>query len=520
MRGIIVAGAFLLVASGWPTGSHDVRRTSQSDVRGPRTANRVSSVVLSAEQTINMPVTVADDGTVFAGTWGVVRSGGSVVRSTWDKFDGKVFAFDRLLERRWERRLDLVPYCYAYGERPQTPGFCPNGGTINGYNGTVEGVITLDPARGRLYAGRGDGKLYAIDAATGAILWRFTTFNPLDKSDPEGGGEVVAGPLVGTGGVVYFATVRAGDYETNAVYAVGPDGSLLWRYPSAAASMAHVVWAAPALSPDGRTLYVAGGWGPAADEWNVDLPGAVYAFDAANGSLRWVFHPVNEAEWWKPTVWTTKLAVGTDGTIYGAGTERTFGAGNAVLYALRDLGTSATYAWPRMVDLDRDRAAFASGIALRETGGHTRRVYATSGNPFSVLAQGYAPGGKLAAVDASTGGVLWRFDPELHGGTGSMTGMAVDAEGMIYTGVAGATSGGRVFAVREDGSLLWQFTLGGLLEWAHPVLGPAGDLYVGDSRRCIWMAFPIESGLCSAFDIDPRLYLIEREESRRRSVRH
>lgn len=518
MRGAIIVGAMLFIASGWPTQSHDARRTGQSDVRGPRAVERVDSFLLTGEQSVNMPITVADDGTVYAGTWGMVHSGGTEDRTRWDKFDGKLFAFDRKLTPRWTATLDLVPYCYAYGARAATPPFCP-ADTLNGYNGTVEGTTTIDAARGRVYVGRGDGKLYAIDAASGSALWQFTTFNPNDPDDPEGGGEIIAGPLLGADGTIYLATVGVGEYETNAVYAVTPDGSLRWRYPDSSASLQHVIWAAPALSPDGKTLYIGGGWGPTADEWDVTLPGAIYALNAASGTLKWTFHPINSAEWWMPTVWTTELAVGTDGTIYAAGVEYTFGGGSAVLFALRDHGNSATYAWPRMIDLDRGQAILASGLALRESGGVTRRVYATSGDPYSVLTQSYTPGGELVAVDAPSGNVLWRFDPEAHGGTGAMSGIAIDADGVIYTGVSGATNGGRVFAIRDDGSLLWQFPLGGLLEWAHPVIGPFGDLYVADTRRCVWMAFPVESGLCNAFDVNPRVYAIG-ESTRRRAVRH
>ena len=520
MRVAVFAGAVLLLAAGWPTESHDVRRTSQSDVRGPSSAKSVRTFVLTGEQAVNMPVTVADDGTLFAGTWGMVRSGGSAVRSEWEKFDGKLFAFGRGLTPRWTSRLDHVPYCYDYGNREQTPSLCPAGGTLNGYNGTVEGVVTIDASRRRVYAGRGDGKLYAIDSATGAVIWAFRTFNVADPADPEGGGEAVAGPLVSADGTIFFATVGVGAYETSAVYAVSPAGALLWRYPPNVASMTNVVWAAPALSPDGKTLYIAGGWGPTADSWDVTVQGGVFALDAATGSVKWAFYPTNLGEWWKPTVWTTQLAVGTDGTIYGAGTEYTLGGGSAVLYALRDTGTTATYAWPRMIDLDRGRAALALGLALREVNGRTERVYATSGDPYNTLAQGYPPGGKLVAVDAATSTILWTFDPESHSGSGAMTGIALGADGVVYTGVSGGTSGGRVYAIREDGSLLWQYPLGGLLEWAHPVLGPFGDVYVADTRRCLWMSFPVESGLCDAFDVNPTVYEIRRDETRRRATRH
>ncbi|HUP61889.1 MAG TPA: PQQ-binding-like beta-propeller repeat protein [Thermoanaerobaculia bacterium] len=392
MRSAVVAAAVLLLGAGWPAASHDARRTGQSDVRGPRSAERTASVILTAEQNINMAVTIADDGTVYAGTWGVVRSGGSSDVASWNKFDGKLFAFHRSLEPRWTAPLDRVPYCYL--------------------------------------------------------------------------------------------------------------------------SMAHVVFAAPALSPDEKTVYVAGAWGPRVDAWETTLRGAIYALDAATGALKWTFEPVNEAVWWKPTVWTTELAAGTDGTLYAAGTELTFGGGSAVVFALRDQGDRASYAWPRMIDIDLDHSVLANGLALRETGGVTRRVYATSGDGYSHLLQGYDRGGKLVAIEASSGSLLWSFDPETHGGTGAMTGIAIDAEGVVYTGVSGRRDGGRLFAIREDGSLLWQFTLGGLLEWAHPVLGPRGDLYAGDSRRCLLNAYPVESGICSAVSIDPRVYVVWKRSPR------
>ena len=59
-------------------------------------------------------------------------------------------------------------------------------------------------------------------------------------------------------------------------------------------------------------------------------------------------------------------------------------------------------------------------------------------------------------------------------------------------------------------AILRQLELEGLLEYAHPVLGPGGDLYVGDAgeiRRCYWDFLPVEQGLCPQAD-DPRVYRI------------
>lgn len=56
MRGAIIAGAMLFIASGWPTQSHDTRRMGQSDVLGPRAPERVDSFLLTGEQSVNMPI--------------------------------------------------------------------------------------------------------------------------------------------------------------------------------------------------------------------------------------------------------------------------------------------------------------------------------------------------------------------------------------------------------------------------------------------------------------------------------
>lgn len=144
-------------------------------------------------------------------------------------------------------------------------------------------MAALDASGSRLYVGRGDGKLFALDVRTGSVAWRFTTFNPQDPLDPEGGGEIIGGPLVGPDGTIYFVTVAVGAYETSAVYAVSPEGRLLWRYPEHAKTLPVTLWAAPALSPDGGTMYVAAAWGPTAEDLDVTSRGAVYAFDVGRG---------------------------------------------------------------------------------------------------------------------------------------------------------------------------------------------------------------------------------------------
>jgi outer membrane protein assembly factor BamB len=512
--GLCLSGA-AAQAAGWPTKCHDARRTCQSEATGPSSPRRVARFTATQGQAINMPATVGADGRVYFGTWGVVRSFGSSQPTAWDKFDGKVYAVRPNATAAWSQpfRGRHVPYCAAFPGR--SPSGCPPGTFPNWANGTVEGTAAFNANQNVLYVGRGDGRLYAIQAANGAEQWSFATFNPEAPGDPDGGGEIVGGPVVGPDGTVYFATVAAGPYESNAVYAVTNRGRLKWRYPHDRKGADTIFLAAPALSPDGKTLYVGGGWGPTAEDLiGSPVKGTVLAFDITGPTgtgderLQWEFRPAHEAEPGRTTVHVTDLAVGADGTIYAGGSSPVPGF-TAVLLALRDLGAGAEYAWPRAVDLDRGRAAAVFGLALREINGVTTRVYATSGNGYSIP---YRRGGKLYALDPRTGAPLWPapFDPERYGGRGSMTGVALDAKGTIYTGVSGETSGGRVFAVREDGRLLWQFQLTGLLEWAQPVLGPEGNLYVADTRRCLFNALPIESGACVFVIPDPKLYVIRR----------
>jgi len=492
-------------AGGWPAEGRDSRNTCQSDVLGPRDASDVSTYPVTEGVSINIPATVADAGTVYFGTWGVLRNNGTEDRTQWHKYDGKVYALDPELTPAWAQPYPghLVPYCYEYDGRSD-PVQCPDGGAANYYNGTVEGTAALSEDQSVLYVGRGDGKVYALDPNTGEELWVFTTFNPQDPADPMGGGQVMQGPTVGPDGTVYVTTVGTSEHETNALYALSPGGQLLWRYPSEGASADNVFLAPPALAPDGATLYLAAGWGPRMSDWDVDVPGAIHAFDATAGPatgderLRWTYLPVNEGEWWNPTVWTTALAVGSDGTLYAAGPEWTLGGGTAVAFALRDLGDHAELVWDEYVDLDRDRAVMANALALREENGVTTRVYAGSGNVPNPLTMAYPEGGKLYALDPATGAPAWNqpFDPEQHGSGGTVQGLAIDRDGVVYTSVSGTTDGGRVFALEPDGSVIWTHDAGDLLEWSTPVLGPQGTLYFAESSRDLCFLQPIETGAC------------------------
>jgi outer membrane protein assembly factor BamB len=109
-------------------------------------------------------------------------------------------------------------------------------------------------ADGKLYQGSFDHSLYAVDAATGKELWRFT-----DSTAP-----IAVQPTL-KDGVLYFGAFDSYFYAVNAA-----DGALKWK--------THVdgwVWCDATLSDD--TIFFG------------DVRGKLYALDLATGQRKWFF---------------------------------------------------------------------------------------------------------------------------------------------------------------------------------------------------------------------------------------
>lgn len=150
-------------------------------------------------------------------------------------------------------------------------------------------------AGGRLYLGANDGHLYAFEAATGRILWRFPT-----------GGEVRSQPQV-IEGLILFGSADG------SLYALKPDGSLAWRFEAGQPIYASPRWAQGeggavvffgTNGGDAFALEAATGrilWRSEAPEYAIETAPAVgedtvyfgawdrfvYAFDRGSGVLRW-----------------------------------------------------------------------------------------------------------------------------------------------------------------------------------------------------------------------------------------
>lgn len=138
---------------------------------------------------------------------------------------------------------------------------------------TFAGAVISSPAifGSRLYVGSTDNNLYAIDAATGNIIWAFTEALPVPV------GPWLSSPTVATvgGQTVIFA----GNDNFN-LYAIRDDGATwtkLWDTTLLVPAPAGPVRSSPVVTTIGTDqVVIFGVWG---------LPGQVYALMAATGAL-------------------------------------------------------------------------------------------------------------------------------------------------------------------------------------------------------------------------------------------
>jgi len=232
--------------------------------------------------------------------------------------DGHVYALDQSSgQRRWTAETtgqlwsspaiasgrvyigsaDGYVYCVSLRDGSRRWRFATTGASLESSQfGFDRRTVESSPAvvNGIVYIGARDGFLYAIDADSGTLRWRFDHKTSW----------VVTSPAVANG-VVY-----AGSSDNAFVQALdAKTGAELWRTRTGG-----IVWSSPALS--GQTVYVGDGIG------------RLHALDARTGTERWLFR-TGESVHSSPVVNDSLVIFGSaDGGVYalrttdGAATAR------------------------------------------------------------------------------------------------------------------------------------------------------------------------------------------------------
>jgi outer membrane protein assembly factor BamB len=238
--------------------------------------------------------------------------------------------------------------------------------------GTLEPIISgLVATLDRLYFGCSDGKVYALDAATGDKQWEFAT-----------GDKIWATPAVGD------QTLYIGSFDKKLYALDASDGTKKWEFEAEGA-----IASAPLVYND--TVYIG------------SFDRYLYAVDAASGSLKWKFM-AEKWFWNRAVVYNGTVYIGCfDGRVYALGAE------NGQKLAEFDLG-SPIRSWPVLVD-ERVIVATEKGeIYAIDTASNQEKLLADveeavytplcAGDGFIYV---YSQGRNLHALNALSGAKLW-----------------------------------------------------------------------------------------------------------------
>ncbi len=327
-----------------------------------------------------------------------------------------------------------------------------------------------------------DGRVHAVDAASGAPLWRFEAADGVGMMP------------IATEDAVYVGS------KNSHVYALDRDtGELLWQLDTGESADSYPT--PPSLTVSGGVVYAA----VLSDEQR-----EIRALDGASGEVLWIAA--------SPHVEAAPAVIG--GRVYGPsgryddefrGLDASSGEPLWSLEARRGSRELLPTVSGGVVYL----TAFDTAYALDEETGQTIWSYATDGSPSNspaVVEDGvyyFTPQERLHALDASTGAVLWSYiaddiiisGPVVAGGVvclGSWSGQvhAVDAatgEGLwvepneewvltliVADGVLYFESGGTVRALdAATGEEVWRFYKGGGSLIGSTFTVADGVVYVG-----------------------------------------
>ncbi len=256
--------------------------------------------------------------------------------------------------------------------------------TLDWQYATGDMLLYSSPAvvNGVVYVGSYDKNLYALNATTGALIWKYTT-----------GGVVLSSPAV-VNGVVYVGS------DDNNVYALNAaTGALLWKYTAdgGVESSPTVVNGVVYVGANGNRKY----------------SGEVYALSAVTGAQVWEHESGGSAELSSPAV--------VNGVVY-------IGYFNGALDALN--AATGELLWE-----------YATGYGF--VGGTTISPTVANGLVYTPGFDTLNELGRFDALDAATGELVWRFTANDNEAVASSPAVA---NGVVYVGTIASDHSGSLLA--------------------------------------------------------------------------
>lgn len=333
------------------------------------------------------------------------------------------------------------------------------------------GAIQAPPtySEGTLFAGSGDGKLYAIDAVTGAQQWAFAT-----------GGAVVSSPAVWGTGADRFVIFGSGDGRLYALNAT--TGAQVWTHTTGGAILSNPL-------VDGGTVYFGAG-----DQ-------KIYALDAATGAFRWSYHteglmrqrPLVSGGVLYAVVRDTKVwyAINTaDGSLNWLQNANT---GNSYMPVVDNAPVAANgELWVSKPDYTLSTLNMQTGtITWTEA---TADEFSARG-PVAVGNRVYisSRSDTVYAWDALTRTPVWTR--ALQEGTGDVQHSQVNSA-LVYS----STGGGRLYRVAERGRVTCMDAAAGTVLWEYDAANA--------TERVFWSTPIVEDDTVYVGGMDGRLYAI------------
>jgi polyvinyl alcohol dehydrogenase (cytochrome) len=487
---------------GWPMGGHDLQNTRSNPAQRAVSASNAGRLATKWTATTHGDVSATPavvGGAVYFPDWGGYLT----------KADAKTGA------TIWSRKLTD----YGYNAAPDL---------VSRTSPAVVGnVVYLGDQGGGSVSAPSPGRLLAVDARTGALLWS-TVVNPHPFSI------ITQSPLVANG-TVYVGAASA--EENNAAFIPGyvcctfrgsfsavdaATGQLRWttymvpdngNAPGGYSGAA--VWGStPALDVRSNTVYLStgnnyavpdsvkacqdGGGSPAQCLDPADHVDAIMALDTATGAIRWASGVQGFDDWIVscipdiapnpcptatpgpdfdfgsgPMLFTVKAARGGSRQLVGAGAK------SGIFWALD--ARTGQIVWSTQAGPGSTLGGIQWGSATDGT-----RIYVAEANSF-FLPYDHNPGlphtGSWAALDPATGAILWQTpDPSGSFDTGALT----TSNGVVYAG----SMSGHMYALNAATGAVLKDVAGQGSSNAGPAIDNDGVLYWGNGYSRFGLGTP------------------------------